>query len=279
MTRYRKVQHQVPADGLLFLKPEKLGRYYHKVPVYIKKLAGKYPRAISDYFLSHYRINSDLREVIVLEARHPAPQCRYNTAIGKIGFSIDRPLLSELLESYYGGSARPAQDEPPISSSEDRMRTRLGVDISTICARILMGNIALGTVDSTVSTYEEIHWAYSIEFVFCSTATHLESSVFLYLDAHAVDELTRRLSEDSLAPQAEGGGNHIVGLPVRLDCILARAQMPLACVLALQVGEILMVRLLERCEVHIKQQKLFHGAISEDDGALFLTSLDSVNNP
>ncbi|NNB34668.1 hypothetical protein HBN88_11785, partial [Pseudomonas fragi] len=55
MTRYRKVQHQVPADGLLFLKPEKLGRYYHKVPVYIKKLAGKYPRAISDYFLSRRR--------------------------------------------------------------------------------------------------------------------------------------------------------------------------------------------------------------------------------
>ena len=54
--------------------------------------------------------------------------------------------------------------------------------------------------------------------------------------------------------------------------------MPLASVLALELGDILMVRLLDRCEVHIKQQKLFHGAISEDDGALFLTSLDSVKS-
>ncbi|MOA55665.1 hypothetical protein D3C78_1794940 [compost metagenome] len=54
--------------------------------------------------------------------------------------------------------------------------------------------------------------------------------------------------------------------------------MPLSSVLALQLGDILMVRLLDRCEVHIKQQKLFYGAISEDDGALFLTSLDSVKN-
>lgn len=104
MTGYRKVQHQVPADDLLCLKPEKLGRYYHKVPIYIKELAGKYPKALSDYFLSTYRINSDLLEVVVHETQQPDPQCRYMTAIGKIGFSIQRPLLSELLESYYGGS-------------------------------------------------------------------------------------------------------------------------------------------------------------------------------
>ena len=279
MTGYRKVQHQVPADGLLFLKPEKLGRYYHKVPIYIKQLAGKYPRALSDYFLSTYRINSDMHEVIVHEGQQPAPQCRYMTAIGKIGFSIDRPLLNELLESYYGGCTRPALDEPPVSSSEHRMRTRLGVDVSTICARILMGDISLGYVDSSVSSYEEIHWAYCVEFVFCSTATQLVSSVFLYLDAQAVDELTRRVGEVLPAPAVDGNGHRIIELPVRLDCVLARAQMPLGKVLALELNDILMVRLLDRCEVHIKQQKLFHGAISENDGALFLTSLDSVNNP
>ena len=278
MTGYRKVQHQVPAEDLLFLKPEKLGRHYHKVPIYIKELAGKYPKALSDYFLSTYRINSDLCEVVVHETQQPDPQCRFMTAIGKIGFSIDRPLLSELLESYYGGSTPPAQDEPPVSSSEHRMRTRLGVDVSTICARILMGDVPLGTINSSVSTYEEIHWAYCIEFVFCSTATQWVSSVFLSLDAQAVDELTRRLSDDQPLPQAEGAGYRIVELPVHLDCVLARTLLPLSNVLALQVDDILMVRLLDRCEVHIKQQKLFHGAISEDDGALFLTSLDSVNS-
>lgn len=40
-----------------------------------------------------------------------------------------------------------------------------------------------------------------------------------------------------------------------------------------------MIRPLDRVEVRINQQKLFRGAIFEDDGTLFLSSLDSVNNP
>ena len=47
----------------------------------------------------------------------------------------------------------------------------------------------------------------------------------------------------------------------------------------LRYGDILMVRLLERCEVQINQQKLFRGSLFEEDGALFLTSLESVKNP
>lgn len=198
------------------------------------------------------------------------------TGIGKIGFSIDRPLLAELLESYYGGSTPPAQDEPPVSASENRMRLRLGIDISKICARILMGGVPLGHIDTTVSTYDEIHWGYCVEFVFSSLATGIESSVHLYLDAQVVDELTRRQSEAQPSTTTEHAGHRIAQLPVHLNCVLARAQLPLSSVLALKVDDILMVRLLDRCEVHIKQQKLFHGAISEDDGSLFLTSLDSV---
>ena len=61
--------------------------------------------------------------------------------------------------------------------------------------------------------------------------------------------------------------------------MIAALQMPLAQVLALKPGDILMVRLLERCEVQINQQKLFRGSLFEEDGALFLTSLESMKNP
>ena len=44
-------------------------------------------------------------------------------------------------------------------------------------------------------------------------------------------------------------------------------------------GDILPMRLLERCDVQINQQKLFRGAIFEDDGSLFLTSLESMKTP
>ena len=278
MTGYKKIQYQASAEPLIRLKPEKLGRYYHKVPVYIKEVAGKYPKAISDYFLSTYRINSDLRNVYVHETFQHTPQCPYNTGVGKIGFSIDRHLLAELLESYYGGSTPPTQDEPPVSASENRMRMRLGVDISNICARLLMGGEPLGHIDTYVSSYEEIKWGYCVEFVFFSHATQVESALYLYLDAHVIDEMTRRLSDIRPKPQTEHPGHRIAQLPVQLDCVLARAQLPLSSVLALKIDVILMVRLLDRCEVHIKQQKLFHGAISEDNGALFLTSLDSAKS-
>ena len=64
---------------------------------------------------------------------------------------------------------------------------------------------------------------------------------------------------------------------MRLDCVVASAQMPLAQVLALQLDDILMLRPLDRYEVRINQQKLYRGTIFEEDGALFLTSLESVN--
>lgn len=278
MIGHKKILHRVPAEQLTFLKPQKLGRHYHKVPAYIKELTGKYPKVVSDYVLTHYRINIDLCTVRVDEHFSAVPECRYRSAIGKIGFSIERPLLTELLESYYGGTTLPSQDAPPVSTSEDRMRERLGIDIAKICARILLGGVPLEHIDASVSAYEEVHWGYRVEFVFRSQASGYESSICLYLDGAVVDELTRRLTDAHPATAAEPTVQRIHELPVQLDCVLASAQMPLASVLALQLEDILVMRLLDRCEVHIRQQKLFHGAISESDGSLFLTSLDSVKS-
>lgn len=279
MIGHKKVQHRVPAEALTFLKPQKIGRYYHKVPAYIKELKGKYPKVISDYVLTHYRINIELCDVRVQEHFSDVPECRYHSAIGKIGFSVERPLLAELLESYYGGTRRPSEKAPPVSASENRMRERLGIDISKICAQIMLGGTPLQHIDASVSAYEEIHWGYRVELVYRSQASATESSICLYLDTLVVDELTRRLTDAHPATTAEPTTQRIHDLPVRLDCILASTQIPLSSVLDLRVGDILLMRLLDRCEVHINKQKLFHGAISESDGSLFLTSLESVKSP
>ena len=75
--------------------------------------------------------------------------------------------------------------------------------------------------------------------------------------AHSlVDELTSRLTGPAASRPTGSPANNIRHLPVRLDCVIAALQMPLAQVLALKPGDILMVRLLERCEVQINQQKL-----------------------
>ena len=278
MIGHKKILHRVPAEQFTRLKPQKLGRHYHKVPAYIKELAGKYPKVISDYVLTHYRINIERCAVRIDEHFTDSPQCRYRSAIGRIGFSIDRPLLTELLESYYGGATLPCQDTPPVSTSEERMRERLGIDIAKICARIMLGGVPLQHIDASVSAYEEIHWSYRVEFAYRSHVSGSVSSIWLYLDGAVVDELTRKLTDALPATAAELTVQRIHDLPVQLDCILASAQMPLASVLDLRLDDILLMRLLDRCEVHIKQQKLFHGAIAESDGSLFLTSLDSVKS-
>ncbi len=277
MTGNAKVHHGVPAQSLTVLKPQKLGRHHHKIPQYIKEGTNKNPRLIGDYFLRNYRINLELNRIDVQEERGEEPDCIYRSAMGKVGFSIDRALLTEALECYYGGTVIASQDTPPISTSEQRMRNRLGMDITDIFARSILSGETFGKLDSYRNDYEETSWEYVAEYEYISHITGSRSSIYLYLDTELVDELTSRLAGPPV-PRLPGNPiDHIKHLPVRLDCVVAAAQMPLAQVLALQLDDILMLRPLDRYEVRINQQKLFRGTIFEEDGALFLTSLESVN--
>jgi flagellar motor switch protein FliM len=277
MTGNAKVHHGVPAQSLTVLKPQKLGRHHHKIPQYIKESTNKNPRLIGDYFLRNYRINLELNRIDVQEERGEEPDCIYRSAMGKVGFSIDRALLTEALECYYGGTVIASQDTPPISTSEQRMRNRLGMDITDIFARSILSGETFGKLDSYRNDYEETSWEYVAEYEYISHITGSRSSIYLYLDTELVDELTSRLAGPPV-PRLPGNPiDHIKHLPVRLDCVVAAAQMPLAQVLALQLDDILMLRPLDRYEVRINQQKLFRSTIFEEDGALFLTSLESVN--
>jgi len=277
MTGNSKVHHGVPAQSLTVLKPQKLGRHHHKIPHYIKESTNKNPRLIGDYFLRNYRINLELNKIDVQEERSEEPDCIYRSAMGKVGFSIDRALLTEALECYYGGTVVASQDTPPISTSEQRMRNRLGMDITDIFARSIMSGETFGKLDSYRNDYEETSWEYVAEYEYISHITGSRSSIYLYLDTELVDELTSRLAVPAPARLPGNPIDHIKHLPVRLDCVVASAQMPLAQVLALQLDDILMLRPLDRYEVRINQQKLYRGTIFEEDGALFLTSLESVN--
>lgn len=279
MTGNAKVHHGVPAESLTRLKPQKLGRHYHKIPMYIRELSSKHPRVISDYFLRNYRINLELNKVMVHEQRSEAAECIYRSALGKVGFSIDRALLTEALECYYGGTSLPSHDTPPISTSEQRMRSRLGIDIAQIFARSILAGATFGDLKPYENAYVETLWEYIAEFQYTSHITGVSSSIFIYLDTHLVDELTSRLTHPSTSQLIGNPVEQIKHLPVQLDCVIASMQMPLSQVLDLRLGDILMVRLLERCDVQINQQKLFRGAILEDDGSLLLTSLESVKTP
>lgn len=278
MSGISKVHHDVPLESLTVLKPQKLGRHHHKIPQFIKECTNKNPRLMADYFLRNYRISLELSKIDVQEANARTPDCIYRSPMGKVGFSIDRALLTETLECYYGGTVVPRQETPPMSTSEQRMRDRLGLDLAYIFARSLMGGETFGKLERYENDYEETEWEYVAEFEYISHLTESRSSIFIYLDTVLADELTNYLAGP---PPERLSGNpldYIRHLPVRLDCVVASVQMPLGQVLGLQPNDILMVRPLDRYEVRINQQKLFRGTIFEEDGALFLTSLESVKS-
>ena len=278
MSGNSKVHHGVPAESLAVLKPHKLGRHHHKVPHHIREATNKNPRLIGDYFLRNYRINLELNRVDVQEQQNEEPDCIYRSPMGKVGFSIQRGLLAEVLECYYGGTLVPSQDTPPISTSEQRMRNRLGMDITDIFARSILAGDNFGPLESYENDYEKTEWEYVAQFQYVSHLTGSHASIFIHLDAGLVDELTSRLAAPPV-PRAEGDPvDYIKHLPVRLNCVIAAVQMPLEQVLGLQPDDILLMRPLDRYEVRINQQKLFRGTIFEEDGALFLTSLESVNS-
>jgi flagellar motor switch protein FliM len=279
MTGHSKVHHGVPLESLTRLKPQKLGRHYHKIPQYIRETSSKYPRIVSDYFLRNYRINLELQHVDVHEQLERPAECIYRSSLGKIGFAIDRALLTEALECYYGGTGVPVPEASPISTSEQRMRNRLGVDVSQILLRALLGGEAIGKLSAHDNAYEEVSWEYVAEFHYLSHITQSRSALFLYLDNQLVDELTNRQAAPHASRLNGNPEHHIRHLPVQLECVLAALHMPLEQVLNLRPGDVVPIRLMERCDVQINQQKLFHGTVFEEDGALFLTSLESVKSP
>lgn len=271
-----KVQHGVPPDALVKLKPHKLGRHYHKVPQYIAEALNKYPRIIGDYFLRNFRVHLEQKSIVVDETALVDPDCVFRSALGKVGFSIDRALLAEVLEGYYGGVNVPGSELSPVSTSEERMRDRLGRDLSELFCRAILGGASLGKLEAYDNAYDRPSWDYRVELTFQNHVTSGMSAMHIYLDQQVADVLISKMAGPGSPSTTCDPLENIKRLPVRMECIVASMQMMLADVLALRPDDIVMVRMQDRCDVRIAQQKLFRGAIFESDGSLCLTSLESV---
>lgn len=279
MSGHKKVFHQVPAEQLTFLQLQKLGRHQHKLPNHLKKLCGQYPKVISDYFLRHLRIAIELRDITVHEQLEPGAECSFRTSLGKIGFAIDRTLMAEVLECYYGGVSPLGQADQPVSSSEERMNERLGAALAQICLRMLFGPGSPESLELVANAYEQSQWEYRLALTFVSPASGTQSMLHFHLDGQLVNELTQRMTAPTHSAPTHRPARLIRQVPVRLNCVLVNEQLSLARAMALRPGDILLVRLPARCDVRINQQKLFQASICERDGSLLATSLVSVKTP
>src|SRR5690606_41240119 len=121
------------------------------------------------------------------------------------------------------------------------------------------------------NAYDLPEWDYQIHFPFADRTSFLR----LYLDHQIGDLLTSKMAPTATSAQAADPLESIKRLPVRMDCIIASLEMSLGEVLALQPGDIMMIRMQERCGVRIAQQRFFRGAVLEQGGGPGLTSLYS----
>lgn len=277
MTANPKVYHGVPAESLIRLKTEKLGRHHHKIPQQIQESARKYPHLFPDYFRRGYRVNFELKHVeIDADGTQPA-EVVFECPLGRAGFAIDRSLLAEVVEFHYGGKGQPGV-ESTTTLSERRLCKRLGRDVIDIFAQALLGGESFGTLTELDNDFQDPIWEYVARFDFLSHTTGHTGSVHIHLDTDLVDELIRRLTKQASSRQWGDIQECVKQLPVRLDCVIAAAQMPLAQVLSLAPGDVVTLRPFDRYEVRINQQECFKGTICEAEGALYITSLEVVKS-
>lgn len=258
------------------LRPDKLGRPYHKVPQQIFEAAQKYPTLITDYFSRKYRINLTHEGLTVDVAAGQSVELIYTCAYGKLGFSISRALLTEALEFYFGGNAPPDDEIPPVSASEQRLRKRLAVDIINLFGRAMLSGETFGELSEHDNNYEEVTWEYAARFRYQSQNTGRSSDLVVFLDADLVDALIHRFAPPLHQSSHAKAIKELGELPVRLDCVITRFQMPLTDVLSLVPGDVIMARPMERSEVRINRQECFTGTVCESDDTLYLTSLEMV---
>lgn len=273
-----KVRHQVAREGLAFLRPEKLGRHYHGAAQRISEAFAKQPRVLEDYFVRQYRIALECAGVTLHDQPPRAAEYHYQSSLGRLGFSADRQLLVDLLESYYGGAPLPESNPVAPTASEQRLGERLGLELLQLTGRLLLGDLGLGRVAPRLSPDQE-PWEYTLELAIGNPANGNRGVLLIYLDAEVIDTIIRNLPREERGANVQAPPIAITALPVAINCVLVRLRMPLAQALTLKVDDVLPVRLAERCDVCINQRPLFTGSLAQHAGALVLKSLESANRP
>ncbi|WP_220347753.1 FliM/FliN family flagellar motor switch protein [Alkalilimnicola ehrlichii] len=228
--------------------------------------------------MRNYRINIKPQGVNIDAVEGEVADLIYRCAYGKVGFSIDRVLLTEALESYFGSPTLNSEDTPPVSASEQRLRKRLGVEVIDIFARAMLAGDTFGELTQHDNSYEEVAWEYVARFRYQSQNTGRASTIAIYLDADLVDVLIHRFAQPITNSGRGKPIDNLLHLPVQVDCVVASWQMPLAQILGLAPGDVVAVRPFDRYEVRINRQECFTGLICEAEGALYLTSLETVKS-
>ncbi|MDN0094860.1 FliM/FliN family flagellar motor switch protein [Yersinia rohdei] len=279
-----RVHNSDSLPRVMTLDVSKLGRPYHKIP----KIVGDYFAAIESnislYFLKKYRINVALTDITF------ETDCSYKNAktlcsqIGNVAFDIDRTLLLNLLNDYYGLTKEKNiisdVENLPITQTEERLKNKLSLDITDL----ILNQPEFGELlDIKNNNSPPIaNWSYRMDF----WLKGYEKCAFtLLIDLPHVDRFLSKLNNEH---QSEKKKNQtfsikqfdqlVKKLPIRLTSKLSCSELTFSDLMKLKEGDIIPATLPEHFPVFIGKESLFSAVVSESRGKLFLSEFNDKTN-
>lgn len=211
----------------------------------------------------------------------PAIFWRYHAAPlkGPVLLAGSRSLLLQLVDIFYGGRGQLAAEREELTDAEDRFAARLGRDIGMQLAAAWRGKLALEPeLDCVTADPAKLAAVRADDELFVQRFT-LRGAPFdgrVILCAYPVAAL-RGIAGDELLPdmQAHGGGDPAwsgaldkalrdVRMPVR--SVLARPEISLVKLLALEVGDIIPLSMPRHVPVTVAGRSFAFGSIGEANG-------------
>lgn len=272
-----RIYHQGEHPEMMRLDVNKLGRPYHKVPKIFTDKFDQFDGKLSIYFLKKFRVNVALKAMQFQMDSWKKNSQIFISAIGNLGFNIDRALLLNILQDYYGLAKDNQQNMPaepaPVTKTEERLQNKLAIELVSL----LTSDALFGEKLTIKPDYSALitQWTWRIEFTLDG---YDQGNFSLLLDAAHVDRLLtnmRQHAADRARLQQEVQQQDVQAtfsnLPVRLHGRLATLPLTVAELLLLKHGDILPMALPDRVPLFIGPQPLFNAAIREDRGQLFFS--------
>lgn len=268
---------------IMTLEINKLGRPYHRVPKIFTDKFDILDAKLSTYFLKKYRVNvalHDLKFKMDCEHKHALI---FSTSFGNIGFDIDRPLLLNILNDYYGlnkDNLQVATDiNATVTKTEERLKNKLGLEIANLILDrdIFARELEIKNDYSTLIN----KWSYKLSF---SLEGYSQGCLHILLDNHHIDRLLAALRN----PQSDSKNADVFSketleylieqLPIKLTGRLSNLTLTVEQLCQLKAGDVLSVPMPDRFPIFIGKEQPFSAVIAEDRGKLFFSEFnDKIN--
>ncbi|CNH45594.1 FliM/FliN family flagellar motor switch protein [Yersinia pekkanenii] len=261
----------------------KLGRPYHKIPKIVGDYFAVIENQISLYFLKKYRVNITLKDIKFKADCHYKNAQILSSQIGNIAFDIDRTLLLNILNDYYGltkeNNITPSLDNTPITQTEERLKNKLSIEI----AILIMNQPVFGeplVIKSNNST-SIVKWSYRMDFLL---KDYENGGFTLLIDTPHVDRLLNTLNTEQQGEKKTQAlsiiqfDRLVSQLPIRLTSQLSCSNLTFAELMELKEGDIIPTFLPERFPVVIGKEALFSAVVTESRGKLFLSEFNDKTN-